>query len=745
MVKVSGTNVKNPSGEAPTHAPISAPNLVRTTSPDPKPQARALERALGVSEYLTPMSDGLDAPLGRGAGILKGGPGSLDFVPRPGTLRASLQRRRSAPASIPLADARSGTALAQGGARARVSPIAVRALPASEPRRETSAKPSIPHPVTIAPERPFGRGSNAANRLFFLSGTDFQYNEKDDPLHDLKFVRTAPGKGRQVTLQDGEFSDLLKWGRYYILSAGDHPDTAAENQSTARDATERHEALKADLAAAGYNFIEVDGNFGGFDEKSVIGLARDGRCGDMLGSITGGREDGILGNEDTRFFADLGEKYGQHSIIHATGSRHVLIHTTGEDKGRLLYGEHCDVFDGRPDNDHSKVTVEAKDGTRHAYYFQLNLDLMPFRDVSALARELRAGQANQYESFYCLRQDPATGQLVFPELRDPVGRSSDRRFYIMRGTAGVTRAAAMILDAFRQLGADVESVSTDAHIHAANAEHKAAWTRLTELRAASPELEAKTDDQLARENGDFRTDYDLLMAHHLAGLEDKAAGAAEPLETFRARPWRKKHSAAQIEADYLEAQRSAAELPGREVLAEVRAADPALEALSDAEVIARLGAARPELASVRLVEPSREPYRGPWWPKVRATFVQRNREGLEHLFKAGVGTIIYDDMNLNPAYFSGFAARARAEGYHVEILQVGGPNDGRGTYPAAARHAKAYEKHDAPEIELSEGLVVKQRPALELLGVLERSNPGAGAAPVALEPEGRPSASPLTA
>jgi hypothetical protein len=171
-----------------------------------------------------------------------------------------------------------------------------------------------------------------------------------------KFRRQAPGKGFESKPSKQEVIDILETGRFALVSAGKNPNLEADMSEEAQ--AERHEKLKQQLVADGYQFTPVEGKYGE-EENSFLVWVHDAT-----------REDSIK----------LGEDYNQDSVIYGENGVYESHFTNdappsewdsrGHKRGEVEIVE-TETWNDQTDEDNYYTKVPLADGT----FFKFNLPL----------------------------------------------------------------------------------------------------------------------------------------------------------------------------------------------------------------------------------------------------------------------------------------------------------------------------------------------------------------------------------
>lgn len=127
-----------------------------------------------------------------------------------------------------------------------------------------------------------------------------------------KFRRQAPGKGAEKTPTKEDTVDIIETGRFALVSAGEN--WKSESGLSEEFLKERHEQLKQQLVADGFQFTQVKGVYNGGQEDSFLVWIHDA---------------------DREHTKKLGEKYNQDSVIYGENGTYEAHYTTGEDKGKM--------------------------------------------------------------------------------------------------------------------------------------------------------------------------------------------------------------------------------------------------------------------------------------------------------------------------------------------------------------------------------------------------------------------------
>lgn len=127
-----------------------------------------------------------------------------------------------------------------------------------------------------------------------------------------KFRRQAPDQGREATPTKQEAVDIIEAGRFALVSAGMNWKT--EGDKSPEFFKERHEQLKKQLVADGFQFTQIKGVYNGGQEDSFLVWIHDA---------------------DREHTKKLGESYNQDSVIYGENGVYEAHYTTGEDKGKI--------------------------------------------------------------------------------------------------------------------------------------------------------------------------------------------------------------------------------------------------------------------------------------------------------------------------------------------------------------------------------------------------------------------------
>lgn len=162
-----------------------------------------------------------------------------------------------------------------------------------------------------------------------------------------KVQRRGKGEGGSIKLTKGETEELLKGGKYALISAGRNDKSADDRVLSNDEIQRRHFDLEEKLIDAGYVYTKVKGKYGG-EEDSFLVMAHDA---------------------DRDHIAQLGKQFNQGSVIYSEGGKHEMIFTTGQNAGSKHVGEGHQIV---PNAEDFYTEHKTKDG--HSLRFSLNFD-----------------------------------------------------------------------------------------------------------------------------------------------------------------------------------------------------------------------------------------------------------------------------------------------------------------------------------------------------------------------------------
>ena len=180
---------------------------------------------------------------------------------------------------------------------------------------------------------PKGRKGGQRKKKRHGNGYDYRYGVAagDGP------AKIKPG--HEVALTKAALDALLQGGNYSIISAGRNPAHADEAKLAEDDPVfaARHERLKADIVAHGFNFTEAVGHYGGKEHSLVVYHAEPSDEAAKSGlSVIVHHETG--GQSEYAYIRGLGRKYNQDSVIHSEAGHHEMHYTVGDKVGRFHPG-----------------------------------------------------------------------------------------------------------------------------------------------------------------------------------------------------------------------------------------------------------------------------------------------------------------------------------------------------------------------------------------------------------------------
>ncbi len=161
-----------------------------------------------------------------------------------------------------------------------------------------------------------------------------------------KVQRRKPGFGGEIKLTKGESEELLKRGKYALISAGRNPNT--EQKMSPYEERLRGFKLEEKLIDHGYTYTKVKGKYGN-EEDSFLVMAHDA---------------------DKNHIAKMGTEFNQDSVIYSEGGKHEMIYTTGEKAGLRHKGEGHQLLSDNATDFYTEHTT--KDGQKMK--FALNFD-----------------------------------------------------------------------------------------------------------------------------------------------------------------------------------------------------------------------------------------------------------------------------------------------------------------------------------------------------------------------------------
>jgi hypothetical protein len=126
-----------------------------------------------------------------------------------------------------------------------------------------------------------------------------------------KTKRQKPGEGGNVDLTKAELAEILKTGKYALISAGKNPNHAEDSQLDDNTVNARYQSLEGDLKTDGFTYTKVKGHYGGEEDSFLV----------------------MIHDADKAHVTKLGEKYNQDSVIYSDAGKHEMLYTTGKNKG----------------------------------------------------------------------------------------------------------------------------------------------------------------------------------------------------------------------------------------------------------------------------------------------------------------------------------------------------------------------------------------------------------------------------
>lgn len=129
-----------------------------------------------------------------------------------------------------------------------------------------------------------------------------------------KFKRLAPGKGIEAKPSKQEAVDILEVGRFALVSAGANWNDESEGEKPPEFFAQRHEELRKQLVADGFQFTQIKGKYKGGEEDSFLVWIHDA---------------------DRETTKKLGEMYNQDSVIYGENGVYESHYTTGDKKGEM--------------------------------------------------------------------------------------------------------------------------------------------------------------------------------------------------------------------------------------------------------------------------------------------------------------------------------------------------------------------------------------------------------------------------
>jgi len=127
-----------------------------------------------------------------------------------------------------------------------------------------------------------------------------------------KTKRQPAGQGGNVDLTKAELAEILKTGKYALISAGKNPNHEEDRQLDDNTVNERYKSLESDLKTDGFTYTKVKGHYGGEEDSFLV----------------------MIHDADKEHVSKLGEKYNQDSVIYSEGGKHEMLYTTGKNKGQ---------------------------------------------------------------------------------------------------------------------------------------------------------------------------------------------------------------------------------------------------------------------------------------------------------------------------------------------------------------------------------------------------------------------------
>jgi hypothetical protein len=157
-----------------------------------------------------------------------------------------------------------------------------------------------------------------------------------DPQHTIPYKEAKPRrKAGHVSLSRDRLEHLLQHGTYSLISGGRNPahaDEAALPEDHQKFA-DRHEALKRDVEAAGYDYTEVEGHYGGKEKTLVVHHAHAPKrlMADSAMSLMVHHAHAPSHYATLR---SLGARHNQDSVVHSHRGTHELHYTVGDKAGQ---------------------------------------------------------------------------------------------------------------------------------------------------------------------------------------------------------------------------------------------------------------------------------------------------------------------------------------------------------------------------------------------------------------------------
>jgi hypothetical protein len=177
---------------------------------------------------------------------------------------------------------------------------------------------------------------------------------------------SAPTTSNHVKLDKNNLVKVLKEGSFSIVSAGPNPNDPDEAKAGYGEEffIKRHEELRKELESKNLKYTEVLGKYGG-KEMSFLVLHDEGVLQQTppVSVMVHHKNDAAT----KKIVEKIGQKFNQHSVLHADGGRNTIHFTTGNLANKECGGTGWNLAD------------DAKDyftqllGSRSRTKFQLNI------------------------------------------------------------------------------------------------------------------------------------------------------------------------------------------------------------------------------------------------------------------------------------------------------------------------------------------------------------------------------------
>lgn len=172
---------------------------------------------------------------------------------------------------------------------------------------------------------------------------------KGTTLTQEKLKRLGKGQGRHVQLTRAELDEVLKTGKYALVSAGPNPKLEADKHLSEDEIKARHKQLGEDLKEDGFAYTQVTGHYDGAEDTYLV----------------------MIHDANREHVRKLGEKYNQDSVIYGENGKQEMHFTYGEhsEKKEMHAGEGHEI---KEDATNYYTIVDHPDGSHTK--FALNFD-----------------------------------------------------------------------------------------------------------------------------------------------------------------------------------------------------------------------------------------------------------------------------------------------------------------------------------------------------------------------------------